>query len=366
MSQQSLRVAFRADASIDIGTGHVMRCLTIAEVLRTRGAQCVFISRAHPGNLLALIRQRGFEALELPLAADSGLDAPSAQAAWLGCSWEDDAQQTRQALTGHPLDWLVVDHYALDARWEKALRVHAEKLLVIDDLANRTHDCDVLLDQNLGRKADDYATLVPFHCKLLIGPAYALLRSEFASAREQSLARRQQPRLNHLLISLGGVDKDNLTLAVLNALQHSTLPSDTHITVVMGPHAPGLLSVQRQAVGMHWSTDVLINVQDMAALMAQSDLAIGAAGTTAWERCCLGLPSIALVLAENQRGVAAALMAAGCARILSDQPQWPDELLDALDQILAPSSMLAMREACAAVTDGLGAARVAEVLEQNS
>jgi UDP-2,4-diacetamido-2,4,6-trideoxy-beta-L-altropyranose hydrolase len=366
MSPPALRVAFRADASLDIGTGHVMRCLTLADALRERGAQCLFISRAHQGNLLAQIRQRGFEVVELQTTASFQPEAQPAHAAWLGSHWQDDAQQTLQALTGQALDWLVVDHYALDVRWEQALRAHVSKLLIIDDLADRTHDCDVLLDQNLGRKAEDYATRVPAACKLLIGPAYALLRPEFALVREQSLARRQQLSLRHLLISLGGVDRDSITLKVLDALQQSSLPPNCRITVVMGEQAPGLHSVQQQATKMQWATEVQVNVRDMAALMANSDLAIGAAGTTAWERCCLGLPSIALVLADNQRTVAAALAAAGCAKVLPVRPQWPDDLLDALAHIKMPSYIQAMQQICTTVTDGLGAQRAAETMEQQA
>jgi UDP-2,4-diacetamido-2,4,6-trideoxy-beta-L-altropyranose hydrolase len=363
MSTPALRVAFRADASLDIGTGHVMRCLTLADALRERGAQCLFISRAHPGNLLAQIRQRGFEALELPTLANSRAEAQPAHAAWLGCRWEDDAQQTLQALTDRPQDWLVVDHYALDARWEQTMRPHATKLLVIDDLADRAHDCDVLLDQNLGRKTEDYATLVRENCGLLIGPAYALLRPEFAVTRQHSVARRAQPQLRHILITMGGVDKANITGRVLDALSDCALPPDCRITIVMGAQAPALNSVRRQATTLQWPTEVAVSVNNMATLMAESDLAIGAAGSTSWERCCLALPTLLFTIADNQKEAAQALASRQAVRLVELNEHLPASLKQEIDRLrTAPELLRHMSTSASAITDGEGVARVLSTL----
>ncbi|MFH0934731.1 MAG: UDP-2,4-diacetamido-2,4,6-trideoxy-beta-L-altropyranose hydrolase, partial [Pseudomonadota bacterium] len=300
MSASSILI--RTDASLDIGTGHVMRCLTLAEALREQGASCRFVCRAHPGNLIDLIRQRGFVVHSLPSDPDwQPRSTEPAHAAWLGADWQADAEQTKVSAGGTAIDWLIVDHYALDGRWESALRGHSGKIMVIDDLADRVHDCDLLLDQNLGRNAEDYAALVPGGCTLLVGAKYALLRPEFSAQREYSLARRSAPQLKHLLITMGGVDKDDVTGKVLDALRVCTLPADCRISVVMGPHAPWLAQVRERAANMPWPTMVLVNISDMARLMADSDLAIGAAGCTSWERCCLGLPSLMMVLADNQR-----------------------------------------------------------------
>lgn len=310
-------VLFRVDASLDIGTGHVMRCLTLADALRERGTVCRFVCREHPGNLLHLIRERGYTAHGLPMDCGESLageDVNGSQpphAAWLGTDWKPDAEQTCAVLGGSPVEWLVVDHYALDGRWESTMRQNCRRLMVIDDLADRVHDCDLLLDQNLGRLADDYSGLVPEECEVLVGPKYALLRPEFASFREYSLKRRVEPQLKRLLISLGGVDKNNVTADVLEAIRACTLPEACRITIVMGPHAPWLDQVRATAGQLPWETEVLVDVRNMAELMAESDLAIGAAGSTSWERCCLGLPSLILVLAENQRSIAMALHSAG-------------------------------------------------------
>ncbi|MGV6809871.1 MAG: UDP-2,4-diacetamido-2,4,6-trideoxy-beta-L-altropyranose hydrolase [bacterium] len=304
-------VIFRVDASIQIGSGHVMRCLTLADALKNEGVNCTFICREHSGNMLALIQSKEHGVVALPIKeADTSLSSQHPRQeylSWLGAAPNEDAEQTIAAIQSLAVDkpaWLIVDHYALDRDWEKQLRPHCQKIMVIDDLADRKHDCDLLLDQTFGRDERDYQTLVPEHCTILTGSYYALLRPEFAQWRAYSLQRRQQPQLKQLLITLGGVDKDNVTRQVLTALANSQLPNDCHITIVMGEHAPWLESIKAQAQQLPWSTEVKVNVTHMAELMANSDLCIGAAGNTTWERCCLGLPTIMLVLAENQRKIA--------------------------------------------------------------
>lgn len=355
-----LRVAFRTDASVQIGTGHVMRCLALADALRQSGAECRFICRPHDGHLLELIRQRGHSAVSLPK-----LDVPldqllmiTAHSTWLGTDWANDAEQTRFALGGDTVDWLVVDHYAIEQRWEEALRPCYQRLLVIDDLADRRHSCDLLVDQNLGRLAEDYCDLVPAEATLLIGPQYAMLRPEFAQLRSESLARRSVAEMKHLLITMGGVDKDNATEHVLQALNLCDLPKDLQISVVMGSYAPWLENVRAQADCMHCSTQVLVGVSDMAQLMSESDLAIGAAGGTAWERCCLGVPSVVLVLAENQLEGAKAFKAQGAAVYVQDIAEVKDYL-----RLLFASQDLFMllgklSRSAAAVTDGQGIPRI--------
>lgn len=357
-----MKIAFRTDASLQIGTGHVMRCLTLADALRARGGQSTFICRPHAGHLLDLIRQRGHIALALA-PSDVGFTPPSApaHARWLGTDWASDAAQTRKALGDQAVDWLVVDHYALDRRWELALRPLAGRTLVIDDLADRSHTCDVLLDQNLGRAAHDYCDLLPPSTPTLIGPQFALLRAEFAQWRERSLHRRALGQINHLLITMGGVDQGNATGQVLEALKACVLPAHLQITVVMGPHAPWLAPVQAQAAAMPWSTRVLVGVNNMAQLMADSDLAIGAAGSTSWERCCLGLPCILLVLADNQREAAAALVALQAAVCLDEPPQWAGGLKAFFEQADALRLRMLSTQS-AALCDGNGTDAVSNQL----
>jgi UDP-2,4-diacetamido-2,4,6-trideoxy-beta-L-altropyranose hydrolase len=348
-------IAFRTDASLQIGTGHVMRCLTLADALRERGGKSTFICRPHDGHLLDLIQQRGHTVIALaPVDVTFNAPADPSHAKWLGTDWASDAAQTQQALGGQVVDWLVVDHYALDRRWEQALRPHTRRIMVIDDLADRPHDCDLLLDQNLGRQAQDYCSLISRQTHTLIGPTYALLRPEFAQWREHSLQRRQPPRLTKLLITMGGVDAENATGRVLNALCNCVLPADLRITVVIGPTAPWLYKVHEQAALMPRTTQVLVGVNNMAQLMAESDLCIGASGSTSWERCCLGLPSIQLVLASNQKEAALALTIRNAALSIDSATNLTSDLkasLDAIDE----QCMKTLTDRAAAICDGQGA-----------
>jgi UDP-2,4-diacetamido-2,4,6-trideoxy-beta-L-altropyranose hydrolase len=353
------KILFRTDASLFIGTGHVMRCLALADALRDGGAQCIFICREHPGNLIAQIRERGFTVHVLPSVIDMNVLDES----WLGVDWATDAEQSKVGPGEAAADWLIVDHYALDARWERTLRPLCRKLMVIDDLANRQHDCDLLLDQNLGREAADYSQLVPEGCKVLVGPNYALLRPEFFAQRKDSLIRRSTyPQLQHLLISMGGVDLHDASGFVLEALKNCSLPPDLRITVVMGEHAPWLNRVRLLARQANQPTEVKVNVSNMAQLMAESDLAIGGAGGTSWERCCLGLPAIIIVLADNQRDGANALAQRGCVKLIDQLPELSHILCETLADAASPNALSQLSQCSRNITDGNGASRIREVI----
>ncbi|WP_343821848.1 UDP-2,4-diacetamido-2,4,6-trideoxy-beta-L-altropyranose hydrolase [Castellaniella daejeonensis] len=367
-----LKVIFRTDASLNIGTGHVMRCLTLADALRNQGVECHFICREHPGHLMNQIRVAGHEVHSLPphqrwqpVVGASDVTMP-AHAEWLGASQEQDAMACASILRALHPDWLVVDHYALDIRWETVQRPYCRKLVIIDDLADRRHDCDFLLDQTFGRREEDYQHLVPQKSVLLCGSRYALLRPEFAQWRPYSLARRKLPQLEHLLIALGGVDRINATGQILDALIAGCLPDKCRISVVMGETAPWLSQIQHKAAQLSWSTSVLIGVTDMARLMADSDLAIGAGGATSWERCCLGLPTLLVVVADNQLAVARNLEQFGAARIMSygalDDGNFVTQHLRDLQG--NPQAMASMTHAAASAVDGKGVERVMHVLCQ--
>lgn len=364
MKQQN--IVFRVDASLNIGTGHLMRCLTLADSFREQGAVCRFISRMHDGNLIELTRRRGYETFALPVCEGFVTSTDAVQPAhtgWLGADWSTDAEHTRSVLGAVSTDWLVVDHYALDDRWERAVADTCARIMVIDDLADRKHDCAVLLDQNLGRCPSDYAGLVPSGCKVLVGVKYALLRGEFASMRIASLTRRQRSKLGTILVTMGGVDKDNATTMVLDALKDAPLPPDCRIVVLMGPRAPWLEAVRAKAAAMPRKTEVLVNATNVAELMAESDLSIGAAGSTSWERCAVGLPTFMLTLAMNQKEAAAALREAGAAEAFELGADFKSDFIAAISRLSHdPQHLLHMSESSARVCDGLGTSRVRSAL----
>ena len=299
-----LKVVFRVDASLQMGTGHVMRCLTLAQVLKDNGAKVEFICRKHEGSLINKIRSNGFVVHELKVFEEAEVDNKLAHSHWLGATQQQDADDCINILKAEKLDWLIVDHYALDEQWQKRLKPYCEKLMVIDDLADRKHQCDILLDQTFGRQKEDYSALTPEGSELLLGSKYALLRPEFSKWRAYSLERRSKPEFKQLLINMGGVDVNDFTGQVLDELKTCTLPSDVKVTIVMGETAPHLESVKSKAIMLPYKTEVKVDVGNMAEIMANSDIAIGAAGATTWERCCLGLPTIQIVTADNQINIA--------------------------------------------------------------
>ena len=357
--------AFRVDASPEIGIGHLMRCLTLADALRDRGAQCHFLSRGHPGPYTDRVIRAGHGVHALKSGARRSPAAPSGpgHAAWLGTDWRADAEEVRDILASIEPDWLVVDHYALDEAWERLVRPRCRRIAVIDDLVDRPHDCDLLLDQTLGRAPEAYRSLVPERCELFTGASHALLRREFAELRAASLARRSaQPSLRNLLVTMGGIDQANATERVLEALARCALPTDCRITVVMGASAPWLDSVRARASSMPWPARVLVDVTDMATLLSETDLSIGAPGTTSWERCCLGVPALLLVLAENQRHNASALEAAGAAVVLKERAPSLASIASALDGLLHQERLRSMSDAASRITSGRGAGRLADHL----
>ena len=336
------QVVIRVDASLVIGTGHVMRCLTLANELTNNGAQVKFICRKHNGNLIDTIQKQGFEVISLnnPVNEIGLFDKETkvkeprlAHANWLGVTQKQDADECQQVLQKIQPDWIIVDHYAIDQAWQKQLNSYYDKLMVIDDLGDRQHICHLLLDQNYGSSKVKYKGLVPESCELLVGSQYAMLRPEFAEWREYSLQRRQTIQLKSLLITMGGVDADNYTGRILKQLEQTQLGSVDEITVIMGANAPHLKEVQEVAKKLTVPTQVKINISNMAEIMANADLAIGAAGSTTWERCCLGLPTIQMVIAENQRQSANALALSGAVKLLDSVEELPGLVTSTIDAI---------------------------------
>jgi UDP-2,4-diacetamido-2,4,6-trideoxy-beta-L-altropyranose hydrolase len=349
-----MKFCFRADASLHIGSGHVVRCLTIADALVKQGHESYFICRQHQGNLIAFVRQRGYMVYVLPEPALNNSDSLSEYQRWLGVTEQQDAQETLDILKEHPVDWMIIDHYGLSIVWQQIVRQQVNWIVAIDDLANRQHDANIILDCGLANTPEDYAKLNKRKGLYLTGPSYALLRPEFRTKR---LWLEPYPKsYNHenlrILVNLGGIDKDNLTGTVLELLSHSQSRQHLSVTVVMGINAPWKESVVELSKKLPFHSTVLINANNMADLMVEHDLAIGAAGSTAWERCCLGLPTIMICMADNQKMIAKYLHDLGVA-ISIDQSEICSELLLILDQ-LDQIQLQAMHQKALNVTEGQG------------
>jgi len=336
-----MKVIFRVDASLEMGIGHVMRCLTLANELKQQNHEIIFICRELTGNHILLIK---YPVLVLP--KNDNFQSDGLYLNWLGVTQEQDAEQTIKVIPKN-IDLLIVDSYALDEIWHKQLKPYTKKIMVIDDLADRQFDCNVLLNQNLGTQIEDYKDKVLNNCELLLGCDYALLRPEFPNLREKALIKRKNTKvIKNILISMGGSDITNKTYDILQEVS-----DDLNIVVILGGISPHNKMIKNYAKSRK-NVKVVVDADNISRLMFDADLAIGAGGSTSWERCCLGLPTLLYVLAENQRKIAGNLEQLGAVKIV-------DNLKVNLQNILNNFSFWQiMSEKAQTVCDGIGVKRI--------
>lgn len=343
-----MKVIFRADASSKIGFGHVMRCLTLANALCERAVAVSFVCRQHEGHLCELIEERGFSVSRLSASVNA--------------TQSEDAEKTRLAIetSGIKPDWLIVDHYGLDQRWESALRTSVGRIMVIDDLANRRHDCDLLLDQNLvPQMLTRYTDNVPAACGFLLGPEYTLLQPAYAELHDR-ISPRKGP-IQRLFIFFSGADGDNLTGRVLAAFLRLNR-RDIEVDVVVTSDSPHIAAIHQQVRGynnIHLHSDL----PTLATLMVKADFAIGAGGATNWERLCLGLPTLVVTLSENQRPIAKELQDRGLIRWLGHHDEVDESVIgSAISELLQQGLNEEWSRQCLATIDGMGVSRVCAYL----
>ena len=294
-----MNILVRVDSSNIIGSGHLMRCLTLAQQYRKEGHNVIFVCRNLEGNLTDLVIKQGFQLHLLPAAEEN--DTLTGYGKWLTVTQEQDAAETASILQQFcNVGRVVVDSYAIDETWEKVVRPYTDEIFVIDDLANRKHDCDILLDQNFYLNKDErYNGFVPEHCKLLLGPEHALLREEFYQAKEKMKPR--DGKLHNILVFYGGADATDETtksIEALSQLKQSGELANVKATIVVGGNNPRKDKIA--ALCREKGFEYLYQVNNMAELMVEADLMLGAGGSTTWERCFLRLPAIVTAVAENQ------------------------------------------------------------------
>jgi UDP-2,4-diacetamido-2,4,6-trideoxy-beta-L-altropyranose hydrolase len=356
-----MRVVFRADSSREIGSGHIVRDITLAEVLRGRGAEVIFVCRAHDGALLELLSKRQFRVLALPLRLPEAQNHGRYEN-WLGAPQWQDARDTIDALVASGLnrcDWMVVDHYGIDQTWETILGPVAERIMVIDDLADRQHHCDLLLDQNLVTGFQDrYRGLVAKDAEQLLGPQYALLHPQYAALRQ---AKVQRAGPTNILAYFGASDLYNLTAMTIHSF--AALPGgELTLSVVVGntnPHEAEILEL----AGKDSRVRVYAALPSLAELLARADICVGAGGATTWERLCLQIPSLVYALADNQIAVSEHLDQLGATKFIGHARNASVIALSkTLLQVLSKTWTPQWR---GVEVDGLGASRVAARMLQN-
>ena len=372
-----LKIAVRVDSASFIGIGHVMRCLTLVNAITAEHPACVyFFCRDFAGNINQQVEAHGHQ---LVLMAKSNHDVTGtlAHSHWLGAHINEDVHEFKRLATNvlsntsnststpQHFDYLIVDHYGIDISWHQQARDITDKLIVIDDLADRVHDCDFIIDQTYNCLENKYDDLVPSHCKRLLGTKYAMLRPEFNPELEFGLSPSQLCQLrveqfnSNLLVMFGGTDTDNLSQQTLVALEKQ--PTINRVDIIVGSSA-----VHKQQLSdycaLHSKFRLHIAPTNIAELMLNADIAIGAAGTTSWERCALALPSIVVIQADNQKDIAKSL-ADDKISMVYDKAELAQALKEGLSNLLAESELRQqMSKKSLMACDGLGSSRLVNVI----
>lgn len=338
-----MKILFRADASRSLGAGHIMRCLTLANAAAERNATSVFASYKCPPHLIEQITKQGHVHQHL-VSEISTLE--------FGTLAKDIAP-----------DWIVIDHYNLDSSWEHACKTLGAKTMAIDDTPEKPHCTEIILDQTYGRKLSDYCGNSPLTSTHLLGVDFALLRPEFSKLRAASL-KKDRSSIRRILIAIGGGDPLNSIPQVLDSLSMAPDAKRWQIDVVMGDLCDNFSEVQQAIARTDLNASIFRNVPNIGEFMSEADLAIGASGGSTWERLCLGLPSIQLVVADNQIDVARSLMSTGATSPPIDVRRfgWKKELLKTLSDIQEGQKLNDMMKRGSQMVDGHGAQRVISAL----
>ena len=339
---------FRVDSSHSLGYGHVYRCLAVADAIKQRGGRALFICGKGKSN--EVILNHGHHLRELTSTDDASRDAT--ETLELLKSWGD-------------VDWILVDHYGLDVTWESQLTSRGFKLGVIDDLADRTHECDLLLDQTLGRTYPDYRALVPARTRLLLGAKYCLLRSEFSANSDRARAKREEEvQVPHILVSMGGTDPHNVTQFVLAELAVVARNRSIKVTVLLGQGANNQHRIEDICRVSPFEARVIVGSDCVSSLMIEADIAVGAAGTSTWERCTMGLPTLMVVCADNQVDVADAMTRNGAALNMGYYPDVPEgRIWESVEMLIqSPDRRRLISSRCFDVCDGRGTGRLLDEL----
>jgi UDP-2,4-diacetamido-2,4,6-trideoxy-beta-L-altropyranose hydrolase len=332
-----MTIFIRVDSGTAIGTGHVIRCLTLAAELRKKDENIIFLCKPHAGNIINFIETSGFKVVTL---SEPEFEGGILEGSWIGTSLEADAAECKSIILQNAIkntiktDLLIIDHYSIDKTWQTILRPVCDKIFMIDDLANRAHDCDILLDQNFYLNKDErYQNIVPEHCKVFVGPAFALLRPDFFEAKK---TYKFSADVKNLLVFFGGVDAAGMTLKMAEILK--SYPH-IHSHFIVGAANKDKDAIKAIAADRHNYT-IYSHISDMASKMSECDAAIGAGGTTLWERACIGLPSLVVSIANNQTKICQDMTVAGHILYAGEAAQLNDRSLEHLTAVFLENGFL--------------------------
>lgn len=363
-----MKVGIRADASIEQGTGHLMRCLVIADALRERGHQCLFVTQPFLPKFIKQINDRKHEVIILQNDV-SDMDESTLcddYVKWLGRSVARDAFETSEVFKREKPDIIIADHYAIEATWTKIVTDSKIKTVIIDDLANREHFCDILIDQNFGRVPEQYAALVSQKTKTFAGAKYIFIKDDFKKDREAVQLNRLNRMPKCLNVCMGGMDKDNATYQVLETVTKLDYYQNWTIDVVLRSSSPNAKMLRDYVKNQKRDIHLHLDAENMASLFSKADLAIGAGGVTLWERCCMGLPTVLLTIADNQVPAALAMRGAGALIYAGDirHQNWEYQLSKKLKNLARNTDKIhEMSRKAFDICDGNGLDRVCDIIE---
>jgi len=362
-------IVFRLDCSELIGSGHLMRCLVLAERLSSDKNQIYFVFREMPVFFINIIKSKNFKIIKLKRKHKKNLDSSlstnfNSHRKWLKCGQINDALETLDSLGQIEPDLLLVDHYSLDKIWENILSIKVKKIFVIDDLSNRQHNCAYLLDQNFFlNEKKRYQGLVPKDCKLLLGPKFALLRNEFKLIRNISVPRNGE--IKTILICFGGFDSKNYTNLALKAISNirKKMLDKLSIKVIASKNFSHLEAIKKLCAKSGYK--IYIQPKKIAALMVESDIAISAGGSTVWEMCSVGLPQILIAAADNQIQISKSLDIFGSSIFIKNKMHYNKDFIAKLLEhlILNPKKVALMSNKAFSLADGLGAYRACKYIK---
>jgi UDP-2,4-diacetamido-2,4,6-trideoxy-beta-L-altropyranose hydrolase len=354
MKNQTPAFALRVDASARIGLGHVKRCLALAHALRGQGGAVLFITRDLGVDVKKQVAREGFDCLVLSPPLGRPLDSGVPHATWAGVDQAVDASETAAELSGRLVDWVVVDHYAFDARWHQQVAEATNgRIAVIDDTADRPLRCNVIVDHNV---ADDhhekYACKAGKGTPILGGPRYSLLGPAYANAERHALGNE----VRSIGIFMGGADAGGYSAIALRACRKCFRGPIEVVSTRDNPHLGALEDAVRQDA----NTTLALDLPDLSAFFRSHDLHVGAGGGATWERCCMAVPTVAMAVATNQLAVLEPLSAQGAVELVEPLEEAITIAVRGLIEDPSARRLLALR--ASRLVDGLGASRVAHYL----
>ena len=356
----------RVDASPIIGGGHFSRCLSLAQALVNQGSRVYFLCRFIDKQFAKQIFDIDASLLTLPPPKSIMTKSSHSVESWLCTSEEEDIEDCKKLINHDEKFAIIVDHYAIGKKWSTIARKMSDRVVFFDDLANRELDVDFIINQNVGWKPSDYINLVDRKTNLLLGPSYALLANNYSTLREKALTRSLSfDRQLKVLVAFGSSDPDNITCQVVKVLSMLSSKLNIVVTIVIGNLNKNVQEIKMLCSSSKGLVRYIECRNNLAEDYLAHDIVIGGAGVSSLERCCLGVPSIIIPIADNQKHSARVLGEKKVGLIVEKvDHSLAVQIKEKLMFVKELSTYKEMSNNCMKICDGLGSYRVATILRK--